>query len=77
MIASNTAFCALACITRYSAVSSGIRRYLAVFDGIWRYLAVFGGIWRYLEGIAQLPLTTRLILREDLNIPIKRFLKQN
>ena len=48
MIAPNTAFCALAGITRYLAVSSGISRYLAVSGGIWRYLAVFGGIWRYL-----------------------------
>ena len=58
MIAPNTAFCALAGITRYLAVSGGISqylavsggitRYLAVSGGIWRYLAVFGGIWRYL-----------------------------
>ena len=48
MIAPNTAFCALAGITRYLAVSGGIWRYLAVSGGIRRYLAVSGGIWRYL-----------------------------
>ena len=48
MIARNIAFCALAGITRYLAVSGGIRRDLAVLGGIWRYLAVFGGSWQYL-----------------------------
>ena len=62
MIARNIAFCALAGIMRYLAVSGGIWRYLAVFGGIWRYLAVAGGIWRYMVGIALLPLTTHLIL---------------
>ena len=52
MIARNTAFCALAGITRYQAVFGGIRP---------RYFAVSGDIWRYLADIAQLPLTTCLI----------------
>ena len=55
MIAPNTAFCALAGITRYFAVFGGIWRYLAVFGGVWRYLAVFGGIWRVLRNYPSLP----------------------
>ena len=46
MIARNTAFCALAGITRYQAVSG---------RGILRYQAIFGGIWRILRNYPSLP----------------------